>query len=78
MKTSKKDTVIIDLSKIGAIILQARLDKGMTQEQLASKSGTTKAMINKIEMEAGKVKISVIRNVIENGLGGRMQLTVQF
>lgn len=77
MGTSKKDIVIIDLSKIGAIILQARLHKGISQEQLALKSGTTKAMINKIETEADNVKISVIRNVIENGLGGQMQLTVE-
>lgn len=69
--------VIIDLSNIGAIIHQARLDKGMTQEQLASKSGTTRAIIHKIETEVDKVKISVIRKVIENGLDGRMQLTVQ-
>lgn len=61
MKTSKKDMVLIDISKIGAIILQARLDKGMTKEQLASRAGITKAVINKIEMAPDKVKISVIR-----------------
>lgn len=71
MKTSEKDGVIIDISGIGAIILQARLDKGMTQEQLASKTGITKAINNKIETAPDKVKISVIKNVMENGLGGR-------
>ncbi|HEY4325175.1 MAG TPA: helix-turn-helix transcriptional regulator [Mucilaginibacter sp.] len=71
------NTQQMELSNIGAIIRQARLDKGMTEEELAAKSGTTKTMINKIETKAGSVKISAIRNIIENGLGGRMELAVQ-
>ena len=35
--------------KIGAMIHSARLEKGMTQEQLAEKTGTTKSYISKIE-----------------------------
>ena len=35
--------------KIGALIHEARLEKGLTQEQLAEKVGTTKSYISKIE-----------------------------
>ena len=35
--------------KIGALIHDARIEKGMTQEQLAEKVGTTKSYISKIE-----------------------------
>ena len=35
--------------KIGALIQQARFERGMTQEQLAEKVGTTKSYISKIE-----------------------------
>ena len=35
--------------KIGVLLLEARLEKGLTQEQLAAKAGTTKSYISKIE-----------------------------
>ncbi len=35
--------------KIGALLHEARLEKGLTQEQLAEKVGTTKSYISKIE-----------------------------
>jgi ribosome-binding protein aMBF1 (putative translation factor) len=35
--------------KLGAMIHDARLEKGLTQEQLAEKCGTTKSYISRIE-----------------------------
>lgn len=67
-----------ELFKIGVMIHQARLDRGMSQKQLAVKCGTTKALINKIEMEAENSTLSDLRNVIENGLNGQFHLSVQF
>jgi len=77
MEDQEKNKVTIDLAGIGAMIQQARSAQGMSQEQLAAKCGVTNAMINKIETEAGNAKIAAIRNVIENGLGGRMELSIQ-
>ena len=77
MNNQEKSKITIDLAGVGAMIRQARSDKGMTQQQLAEKCGLTKAMINKIETEAGSAKISAIRNIIENGLGGQMELSIQ-
>jgi HTH-type transcriptional regulator/antitoxin HipB len=34
---------------LGVLIQEARLEKGMTQEQLAIKCGTTKSYISRIE-----------------------------
>ena len=33
--------------KVGALLYEARLEKGLTQEQLAEKVGTTKSYISK-------------------------------
>ena len=66
-----------ELFKIGVMVCQAREDQGMTEQQLADKCCTTKAQIKKIEYEAENVKISVLRNVIETGLGGRLELSFQ-
>jgi ribosome-binding protein aMBF1 (putative translation factor) len=66
-----------ELFKIGVMVCQAREDQGMTEQQLADKCGTTKAQVNKIEYEAENVKISALRNIIEKGLGGRLELSFQ-
>jgi len=36
--------------KIGALIHEARVEKGLTQEELAQKVGTTKSYISKIDL----------------------------
>ena len=63
--------------KIGALIHEARLQKGMTQEDLANKCGTTKSYISKIENNIKEVRISTLQKIVELGLGGRLQLSIQ-
>ena len=63
---------------IGAMLKEARLSKGMTQEELADKCGTTKAYISKVENNLKDVRISTLRNIVENGLNGHLQLSVQW
>jgi HTH-type transcriptional regulator/antitoxin HipB len=63
--------------KVGVMIHEARLAKGLTQTQLADKCGTTKAYISKVENSIKDVRISTLKNIVENGLGGRLQLTIK-
>ena len=62
--------------KLGALLLEARLEKGMTQEQLADKCGTNKAYISKVENDIKDVRLSTLQKIIEVGLGGKLNLTV--
>jgi HTH-type transcriptional regulator/antitoxin HipB len=62
--------------KLGAMLLEARLEKGMTQEQLADKCGTNKAYISKVENDIKDVRLSTLQKIIEVGLGGRLNLSV--
>ncbi len=62
--------------KLGAMIHEARLEKGMTQEQLADKCGTNKAYISKIENNTKDVRISTLQKIIEVGLGGHLNLSI--
>lgn len=64
--------------KAGFLIQQARLEKGMTQEQLAEKVGTTKSYISKIENNIKEVRISTLQKIIELGLGGHLELSIRF
>jgi len=62
--------------KLGAMIHDARLEKGLTQEQLAEKCGTNKAYISKVENNIKDIRISTLQKIIEVGLGGQLNLSV--
>ena len=63
--------------KIGALIYEARREKGLTQEELAEIVGTTKSYISKIENNIKEVRISTLQRIVEIGLGGRLQLSIK-
>ncbi len=63
--------------KIGALIHEARLEKGLTQEELAEKCGTTKSYISKIENNVKEVRISTLQKIVELGFGGQLQLSIK-
>lgn len=63
--------------KIGALIHEARLEKGLTQEELAQKVGTTKSYISKIENNIKEVRLSTLQKIVEHGLGGQLQLSIK-
>ena len=63
--------------KLGAMILEARLEKGLTQEQLAEKCGTTKSYISRIENNIKEVRISTLQKIVELGFGGQLQLSIK-
>ncbi len=62
--------------KLGALVHDARIEKGLTQEQLALKCGTNKSYISKVENNVKDVRISTLQRIIEVGLGGRLNLSV--
>ncbi len=64
--------------KLGFLLQQARLQRGMTQEQLAEKVGTTKSYISKIENDIKEARISTLQKIIELGFGGRLELSIKF
>jgi ribosome-binding protein aMBF1 (putative translation factor) len=63
--------------KLGVLIHEARLEKGLTQEQLAEKCGTNKAYISKVENNIKDVRLSTLRKIVEVGLEGHLQLSIQ-
>jgi len=63
--------------KIGALIQEARLEKGLTQAELAAKVGTSKSYISKIENNIKEVRISTLKKIIELGLGGHLELSIK-
>ncbi len=63
--------------KIGVLIQEARLEKGLTQQELAEKVGTTKSYISKIENNIKEVRLSTLQKIVEHGLGGHVELSIK-
>lgn len=77
--TKKRDTLEEGYEdfKLGALIYAARQEKGITQEELAEKIGSTKSYISKIENDIKEVRLSTLKKIIELGLGGQLQLSIK-
>ncbi|HZV69051.1 MAG TPA: helix-turn-helix transcriptional regulator [Saprospiraceae bacterium] len=63
--------------KLGVMIQILRKDRGLTQEQLAEKCGTTKTYISRIENDASDIRLSTLMRIISEGLGGNLKLRVE-
>jgi len=62
--------------RLGAMLQELRKEKGLTQEQLALKCGTTKTYISRIENNASDIRLSTLMRIINEGLGGQLRLNV--
>ena len=63
--------------RLGVMIQELRKEKGLTQEALANKCGTTKTYISRIENNASDIRLSTLVRIIQEGLGGRLQMRVR-
>ncbi len=62
--------------KLGVMMQEIRLQKNMTQEQLAEKCGTTKNYISRIENDASDIRLSTLMRIVREGFGGHLKLSV--
>lgn len=63
--------------KLGALLQEARLGAGLTQEELAAKVGTTRSYISKLENDIKEVRLSNLQKIVELGLGGKLELSIK-
>lgn len=62
--------------QIGSLIKKARKQAGLTQEELAKRSGTTKNYISRIENNKSDVEFGTLIKIIEIGLGKHMKINI--
>ncbi len=65
------------LIKIGRMIKENRLKSGMTQQELALKSGTSRTYISRIENERSDIELGTLRKIIETGLGKKIEILIK-
>jgi DNA-binding XRE family transcriptional regulator len=65
------------MSKIGKMVREARLKSGMTQQELALISGTSRTYISRIENDRSDIELATLKKIIETGLGKRLEISVK-
>lgn len=61
---------------IGLMIKQSRKEQGLTQEELAVRSGTSKHYISRIENNKTGIEWLTLVRIVEGGLGKRVQISI--
>ncbi len=62
--------------EIGVLLRQARVEAGLTQEQLARLMHTQKTAISRLENRAGDIKLSTLRKAAK-ALGKELELKLK-
>jgi len=62
--------------KIGKTIKLARIKAGLTQSELALRSGTSKHYISKLENSKSDIELLTLKKIIEAGLGKKMKIQI--
>lgn len=63
--------------KFGSMLRDARLARGLTQEELANRAGTTKSYISRIESNIKEVRLSTLQKIVHKGLGAQLNVSIQ-
>lgn len=64
-------------SEIGNLIRNARENSGLTQQELAIMSGTSRSYISRIENNRSDIEIGTLRKIIETGLGKHLEIAIK-
>lgn len=78
--TPKRDELERELEslRIGLKIREAREHLNMTQEQLANRINKKRSFISKVESNGENITLKTLFDVVERGLGGKLNIEVSF
>ncbi|GMQ26570.1 hypothetical protein Aoki45_32530 [Algoriphagus sp. oki45] len=65
------------MMKLGRLIRDARQKAGLTQQELAIMSGTSRTYISRIENERSDVELATLKKIIEIGLGRQLEIKIK-
>lgn len=65
------------LIKIGRMIKEFRMKAGLTQQELALRSGTTRNYISRIESGKSDINLGTLTKIIESGFGKKANFKIE-
>ena len=77
--TSRRDELNRDFEsfKIGLLLKKAREEKHLTQEQLAELVDKKRTYISRIENDGSNITLKTLYDIVEKGLGGKVNISIQ-
>jgi DNA-binding XRE family transcriptional regulator len=76
LKYSKPEKSI-SMIGIGKMIRESRIHNGMSQQELALISGTSRTYISRIENDRSDIELDTLRKIIETGLGKKLEIRIK-
>ncbi len=76
LKYSKPEKQL-SLMGIGKIVRDSRISKGMSQQELAIASGTSRTYISRIENDRSDIELDTLRKIVETGLGKKLEIMIK-
>ncbi len=67
----------LETLRIGMKIRNARVQKNMTQQELADRIDKKRTFISKVENDSGNVTLKTLYDIVEKGLGGHLTIDVK-
>ena len=62
---------------LGEAVRAARKAQGISQTALSQRIGMSKSYLSRLESNAAEARISTLRKVVEEGLGGKLRVTIE-
>jgi DNA-binding XRE family transcriptional regulator len=77
--TSRRDELEREFEsfKIGLLLKKAREEKHLTQEQLADLVQKKRTYISRIENDGSNMTLKTLFDIVERGLGGKVNISIQ-
>src|SRR5688572_11529388 len=64
--------------RVGVMIRQAREEKKLSVTELAEKADMKKSYISRAESDGYSVSLLTLTKIVEDGLGGKLRVSVEF
>lgn len=76
LKYSKPEKQLSQMG-IGKIVRDSRISNGMSQQELALLSGTSRTYISRIENDQSDIELNTLRKIVETGLGKKLEIKIK-
>lgn len=76
--TERRDQLERDFEsfKIGLLLRKAREEKNLTQEQLAELINKKRTYISRVENDGSNLTLKTLYEIVEKGLGGKVNISI--
>lgn len=68
----------LEALRVGFKIRTAREQKALTQEELARRINKKRTFISKVENDGENITLKTLFEIVERGLGGKLNISVEF